>query len=172
MNRTVHFDYVPTTRRGVKTIDVLGEHAEALEVSRHFGERYMAGVGRRPAAGALDLGDILPGQLRVALEHGPGQGIFDRDAVVGEFAVVQPTDTAISGQARIRRHAGPRNNQHATCRAHHGDGTFDVVDGERFGSHAIGMGCGVVHSVRGDWWALPGYSALAPRHRQKRICSD
>jgi len=166
MGRAMHLDHVTTAGRCVETVDILRKHAETVEPRRHPCQRGVAFIGLGAATGAFDLRDVLPGQRRITREHVARQRVLDCDAVVSQIAVVQPTDTAIRRQPRIRRHARPRNDKHATGNAHHRNGAFHIFLRKRGVFHALRMGRRVMHPVNDDGLALPGYSARPVRCRQ------
>ena len=93
--------------RSVEAIDVLGQDDHLLKVSLHLSNDLMASIWLSGQGDPSDFGKIFPGEFRPASEHRPGQGLVDRDAFLGHLAFIEPSDPAISRQARVGRKAGP-----------------------------------------------------------------
>ena len=100
-----------------------------------------AGVGRiglGAAAVMLDLGQILPGDFRMAPQHFARQGVLDADAFGCQLFLVEAADTAIGGQARVGGDAGAGDEENTfRCR----------YQGGNFGEVVVGVGHG---------WRAPG----------------
>src|SRR4029078_2672398 len=77
----VDLDHVLAARGAVQPVDVLGEHHDAGSGLRELRDDLVGAVGRRAPAGPLDLGDVLPAQLRTPRHHRAGQRLLDLDAV-------------------------------------------------------------------------------------------
>lgn len=72
MNIAVYFDKIAAPRGAVQSVDVLGEHVQALETSAHARDGRHSGAHRaRPTRLSPDISRSTPGRARTSPPRGP-----------------------------------------------------------------------------------------------------